>query len=359
MVARQKTDGCVWTPSAGGGASSASAGAASAAPRREQATRLPTARSEPRRSRFRRARSRARRVRSRAGALRTPSPPPPARGRSRSGAPGCDSPSPVARSNVFLCCGQATFGRPAWSPTRPRAEHGIARVRAAVLRRVPLAPRREMEDRELDVAVAYRDAAVARHLVGRRERDPARGRAPARSVASGGAPPSRASRPAAAGRAPRRSGSSRPGRPSWRTAEALWIGRLHHLLPLALVGVDEQLHAALELRSDPEVIVDHHLAEVTDPAGQALQPARGSRQPVGGLDVVHQEPIDQAEQRGFVEVRRQELGVTRLRAAVPAGGPLPAGPLPLPASTDSSGGKAKGASGCTAWMGGAPGRFAC
>ena len=129
-----------------------------------------------------------------------------------------------------------------------------------VLRRVPRAGRGHVEDRELPALVLHRHAAVARHVVGGHQRHPAL-RRPRRGRGSGaGLPPVR--RPLLTALLDEAQRVVRPGRVR-EVAEALLALRVvHHLLPLAGVGVDEVLHLPLELLRDPEPILDHDLPQV-------------------------------------------------------------------------------------------------
>ncbi len=94
--------------------------------------------------------------------------------------------------------------------------------------------------------------------------------------------------------------------------------------PLVAVAVDVPGHRGLELRAEPERVVDDDLAHVVEAALQRVDPRRGALQPVGGADVVHEEPVEVADQRLGVEVAGEQLGVARRRAAVAADVEVPA-----------------------------------
>src|SRR6266446_273536 len=108
-------------------------------------------------------------------------------------------------------------------------------------------------------------------------------------------------------------------------AEALEdLGRLDGFLPLALVVLDVALHVGFELGADAERILANHLAQVLDAAFQVLEPDAGALQPVAGADVEHEEAVEVPHQCLIIQIRRQQIGMARLHAAVAADVEVPA-----------------------------------
>ncbi|VGP85176.1 hypothetical protein SB00610_04125 [Klebsiella quasipneumoniae subsp. similipneumoniae] len=95
-------------------------------------------------------------------------------------------------------------------------------------------------------------------------------------------------------------------------------------LPLALVAVDDAGHLLLQLLANAEAILQHHLPQVGDAALQVVHPGAGALQAVGGTDIEHQQTIDAADQRRFVEIAGKQVGVTRFHSAVAADVEIPA-----------------------------------
>ena len=108
-------------------------------------------------------------------------------------------------------------------------------------------------------------------------------------------------------------------------AEALERHRiLDGHLPFAGVVVDDARHVGFELGADAERVLADHLAHVVDAAFQVLEPGRSALQPVAGADVEHQEAVDVPDQRGCIEIARQQVRVPRLHAAIAADVEIPA-----------------------------------
>ncbi len=92
----------------------------------------------------------------------------------------------------------------------------------------------------------------------------------------------------------------------------------NHGRPLALVRIDEPLRHRFQLGGDAQLVVDDDVANVIDAAFELFQPHARSREPIGRHDVIRQESIDVLKRRFLVEITRQQIGVTRLGAAVAA-----------------------------------------
>src|SRR5471030_2146233 len=108
-------------------------------------------------------------------------------------------------------------------------------------------------------------------------------------------------------------------------AEALArLGIFDGGLPLADVGVDHVLHLRFQFGGEVQLVGDDDLLQVFKAAFEIVAPDAGALQTVGGAGVEHQEAVDVAHQRVLVEVRRQQLGVARLHAAVAANVEVPA-----------------------------------
>src|SRR5471032_2396265 len=108
-------------------------------------------------------------------------------------------------------------------------------------------------------------------------------------------------------------------------AEALArLGIFNGRFPLADVGVDHVLHLRFQFGGDVQLVGDDHLLQVFQTAFEVVAPDAGALQAVRGAGVEHQEAVDVAHQRLLVEVRRQQLGVARLHAAVAADVEVPA-----------------------------------
>ena len=95
-------------------------------------------------------------------------------------------------------------------------------------------------------------------------------------------------------------------------------------LPLALVAVDDPGHLLLQLLANAKTILQHHLPQIGDAALQVIHPGAGSLQAIGGTDIEHQQTIDAADQRRFVEIAGKQVGVTRFHPAVAADVQIPA-----------------------------------
>ena len=55
--------------------------------------------------------------------------------------------------------------------------------------------------------------------------------------------------------------------------------------PLALIRPDDMLHIVFQFLADPEAVLNHDLAQVTDAAFEVIEPCRGALQPLGGADI--------------------------------------------------------------------------
>ena len=183
-------------------------------------------------------------------------------------------------------------------------EDRLALVRAGVLAGVPLAPGIEPEHGDLRIAVLDRAAAVEREVAHRPDADPS-GSGPVlvRSVR----PLGRASQP-----------DLLDGDEVGRPAGGVLLAPLRHELHARghVVGVGELLEepplfgvarrrpsirtgtnprapaSAARARRRCRAVVDDHVAEVLDPPLHLLEPDRRPGQPVGGPDVVHEEPVE-------------------------------------------------------------------
>ena len=105
-----------------------------------------------------------------------------------------------------------------------------------------------------------------------------------------------------------------------RVGELLELGRdgrrPHRLGPLVEEGVDERAHLGLERRADAQLVLEHHLLQVLEPAGQLLEPARRALQLVGRADVEHEVAVQDGDHLGRRHILSQELRVLGLGAAV-------------------------------------------
>lgn len=105
-----------------------------------------------------------------------------------------------------------------------------------------------------------------------------------------------------------------------RVGELLELGREGRvpdgLGPLVEEGVDELAHLGLERRAEAQLILEDHLLEVLDAAGQLLEPAGRALQLVGRADVEHEVAVEDGDHLGRRHVLGQELRVSRLGAAV-------------------------------------------
>src|SRR5690606_10828578 len=108
-------------------------------------------------------------------------------------------------------------------------------------------------------------------------------------------------------------------------AEALQlVGVLDGVLPFALVGADYQRHLALELGAQSQSIVDHHVAQVVEPAFHVVHPGGSTLQTVCRADVEHQEAVDVADQGFVIQIRSEQIRVSGLHATVAAHIQVPA-----------------------------------
>src|SRR6185503_11161041 len=87
-------------------------------------------------------------------------------------------------------------------------------------------------------------------------------------------------------------------------------------LPFTGVVAPHTVHVGFELGADAERILADHLAHVVDAAFEVLEPRGGALQAISRADVEHQETIDVPDQRGGIEIARQQVRVPRLHAAV-------------------------------------------
>lgn len=95
-------------------------------------------------------------------------------------------------------------------------------------------------------------------------------------------------------------------------------GRADRLGPLVEEAVDELVHLRLERRADAELVLEDHLLQVLEAAGEVLDPAGGALQLVGRADVEHQVAVQDRDNLSWGHVFGQELGVSWLCAAVAA-----------------------------------------
>src|SRR5471030_1938490 len=108
-------------------------------------------------------------------------------------------------------------------------------------------------------------------------------------------------------------------------AEALArLGIFDGGFPFADIGVDHVPHLRFQFGGEVQLVGDDDLLQVFKAAFKIVAPDAGALQTVGGAGVEHQEAVDVAHQRVLVEVRRQQLGVARLHAAVAADVEVPA-----------------------------------
>src|SRR5471030_2426948 len=108
-------------------------------------------------------------------------------------------------------------------------------------------------------------------------------------------------------------------------AEALArLGIFDGRFPFADVGVAHVLHLRFQFGGEVQLVGADDLLQVFKAAFAVVAPDAGALQAVGGAGVEHQEAVDVAHQRLLVEVRRQQLGVARLHAAVAADVEVPA-----------------------------------
>ena len=94
--------------------------------------------------------------------------------------------------------------------------------------------------------------------------------------------------------------------------------------PFALIRIHQVLHLLFEFFANAEAVVNDDVAERLDAAFHLVEPDGGARQAVGRLNVVHQEAVDVLDASLFIDVRREQVGVTRLGAAVAADIEVPA-----------------------------------
>lgn len=62
---------------------------------------------------------------------------------------------------------------------------------------------------------------------------------------------------------------------------------IQHLRPLTEIRRDQHAHLLLEARGDPQLVLEDHVPEVLDAAGERLEPARRALQFVRRADVEH------------------------------------------------------------------------
>jgi hypothetical protein len=77
------------------------------------------------------------------------------------------------------------------------------------------------------------------------------------------------------------------------------------------------MHFRLQVRADPQLIVQYDLSQLLDSALEAGDPGSGTCKPVGGADVEHEVSVDDAHDFGWRNVRGEQLSMPRDHAAVP------------------------------------------
>src|SRR5207248_7673187 len=96
------------------------------------------------------------------------------------------------------------------------------------------------------------------------------------------------------------------------------VGILHCGPPFVHIGPDVPFHRRVQLFAEAQFVVDDDPSQVLDAAVQPFDPGGGALQAVSGADVVHEEPVDGADQHVGRYVGEEQVGVPRAEAAVAA-----------------------------------------
>ncbi|VFS43743.1 Uncharacterised protein [Enterobacter cancerogenus] len=95
-------------------------------------------------------------------------------------------------------------------------------------------------------------------------------------------------------------------------------------MPFALVGVHHPGHLLLQFVRNTQAVIKNDLAQIVEAALKIVHPGAGALQAIRRADIEHQEAVDGADQRLFIQVAGEEIRVARFHPAVAAKVEIPA-----------------------------------
>ena len=87
--------------------------------------------------------------------------------------------------------------------------------------------------------------------------------------------------------------------------------------PFVLISGDMPCHCGVQIGTDPQRVLAHHIANVIETTFDGLPPYRCALEPIGGADVEHQVPVDVADEGLAVEVAASSCACFGLAPPLP------------------------------------------
>src|SRR5690554_2748716 len=79
--------------------------------------------------------------------------------------------------------------------------------------------------------------------------------------------------------------------------------------PLALIGIHQIRHMLLQLLTDTQTVLQHHLLQIRQTALQILHPDRRPLKPIRRAYIEHHHPVDGAEQLFIRQIGGKQIGM--------------------------------------------------